>query len=127
MRTPLERRVLLCAVLLSAVLSLPIIRLAAADDVLAQIRKKTSIQAQLLGAALQELARERNFQVVYVSEEVNPLRTQGAVGDLTITEALQQLLEGTGLTFRYLDDRTVMIVPEPAPRPPKEGQSGRRR
>jgi hypothetical protein len=98
-----------------------------ADDVPAPIKKKTNIQAQSLGTALQELARDRNFQIVYVSENVTSLRTQGAFGDLTPEEALQQLLAGTGLTFRYLDEKTVMIVPDPALRGPKEGQSEPRR
>jgi iron complex outermembrane receptor protein len=124
----LERRGLLCAAVLIVALSLSVIGLAVADDALAPIKMKTDIPAQPLGAALQELARDRNFQIVYVSEEVNSLRTQGAVGDLTVSETLQQLLAGTGLTFRYLDEKTVMIVPESAaPRQPKEGQLGPRK
>jgi iron complex outermembrane receptor protein len=39
------------------------------------------------------------------------LRTPGAAGELTAREALQQLLNGTGLTFQYLDGETVTIVP----------------
>jgi hypothetical protein len=37
--------------------------------------------------------------------------TGGAMGELTFDEALTQLLLGTGLTYRYLEDRAVMIVP----------------
>lgn len=88
---------------------------AIAADVLGPTKRPTDIPAQSLGAALQELARERNFQIVYVSEDVNSLRTAGAVGNLTPTEALRELLEGTGLTFRYLDEKTVVIVPKPVP------------
>jgi iron complex outermembrane recepter protein len=85
--------------------------LAAADEVQAAIRKQTNIPAQGLGPALQMLATERNFQLVYITERIKDLRTPGAVGELTATEALQQLLIGTGLTFRYLDDKTVTIEP----------------
>lgn len=46
----------------------------------------------------------------HVSEDVNPLRIQGARGELTREEALQQLLRGTGLSFRYLDEMTIIIV-----------------
>ena len=81
-------------------LSLCIFGPARADDVHVPIRKPTSIPAQPLGPALQALARDRNFQVVFVSEDVNSLRTQGAMGELTQEEALQQLLRGTGLSFR---------------------------
>src|SRR5882672_3756887 len=82
-------------------LCLSIVGLAEADNVHASIRKETSIPSQGLGPALQTLARDRNFQIVYVSEEINSLRSHGAVGEFTSEEALKQLLKGTGLTFRY--------------------------
>jgi iron complex outermembrane receptor protein len=111
------RRVLLRATASVVALTLCITVVAIAADVLAPLKKTTNIPAQSLGVALQELAKERGFQIVYVSEDVNSLRTRGAVGDLTPTEALQKLLEGTGLTFRYLDEKTVVIVTKPAARP----------
>ena len=116
-RTFWGRRVLLRAAASFVALTLCIIVVAIADDALAPVKRATNIPAQSLGAALQELAKERGFQIVYVSEEVNSLRTKGAVGDLTPTEALQKLLEGTGLTFRYLDEKTVVILTKPARRP----------
>ena len=115
-RTFWGRRVLLRAAASFVALTLCIIVVAIADDALAPVKRATNIPAQSLGAALQELAKERGFQIVYVSEEVNSLRTKGAVGDLTPTEALQKLLEGTGLTFRYLDEKTVVILTKPARR-----------
>ena len=111
------RRVLLRAAASVVALTLCIIVVAIADDPLAPLKRTTNIPAQSLGAALQELAKERGFQIVFVSEDVNSLRTGGAVGDLTPTEALQKLLEGTGLTFRYLDEKTVVIFTQPARRP----------
>jgi outer membrane receptor protein involved in Fe transport len=94
-----------------AAVSLSVIGLAVADDVRASIRKPTNIPAQPLGPALQTLAKDRNFQVVYVSEEINSAHTHGAVGEFTSEEALKALLSGTGLTFRYLDEKTVTVVP----------------
>jgi outer membrane receptor protein involved in Fe transport len=93
-----------------AAVCLSVIGLAIADDVRASIRKPTNIPAESLSEALQTLAKNRNFQVVYVSEEVNKLRTQGAVGEFNTEEALRQLLKGTGMTYRYLDENTVTIV-----------------
>jgi iron complex outermembrane receptor protein len=93
-----------------AAVSLCLIGLAVADDVRASIRRPTNIPAQALGSALEALAKDRNFQVVYVTEELNGLRTYGAVGEFTSEEALKQLLAGTGMTFRYLDENTVTIV-----------------
>jgi iron complex outermembrane recepter protein len=110
------RRALLRAAASVVALTLCIIVVAIADDALAPLKRTTNIPAQSLGAALQELAKERGFQIVYVSEEVNSSRTGGAMGDLTPTEALQKLLEGTGLTFRYLDEKTVVILTKPASR-----------
>lgn len=98
-----------------AVVCLSIVGFAAADDVRAAVRKPTNIPAESLGAALQQLAKDRNFQIVYVSEEVNSLRTEGAVGEFNTEEALKQLLKGTGMTYRYLDEKTVTILPASMP------------
>jgi outer membrane receptor protein involved in Fe transport len=83
-----------------------------AAEVKAAVRRTTHISAQGLGPALQELAKDHGFQVLYRTEVVGDARTVGAAGELTATEALTQLLSGTGLTFRYLDDATVMLVSE---------------
>ena len=77
----------------------------------AATRQPTNIAAQELGAALQTLARERDVQFVYRSELVGEHRTGGASGNLTFEEALTQLLSGTGLTFRYLAEKAITIVP----------------
>jgi len=88
-----------------------IIGLAAADDVKAAIRKPTNIAAQHLGPALKELAAGRGLQVLYFSDIVRDLQTQGASGEMTVSEALDQLLAGTGLTYRFLDEKTVTVFP----------------
>src|ERR1700676_2711551 len=102
---------LACLSIGAAALALCISGQSVADDVSASIRKPTNIPAQDLGPALQTLAKERNFQIVYVSELINVLRTKGASGELTSEEALRRLLNGTGFTFKYLDEKTVTIVP----------------
>jgi hypothetical protein len=114
----------------AAVVCLTLIGFAAADEVKAAIRKTTDIPAQGLGPALQTLARERGFQIVYASHEVNSLRTQGARGELTSEEALNQILIGTGLTYRTFGEDAVSIVPisssagaNPAAAPPADRTS----
>jgi iron complex outermembrane receptor protein len=82
-----------------------------ADDSHASIKQETHIPPQPLGTALQTLAKDRGFQVVYESTDINPLRTNGATGELTSEEALTQLLSGTGLTYRFYDDNAVSILP----------------
>ena len=85
--------------------------IAVADDVQASIKRFTNIPAQSLGTALQTLAAEREVQLVYFSKAVDALNTPGAIGELTTDEALSKLLSGTGLSYRYLDDKTITITP----------------
>src|SRR5215469_5446564 len=68
------------------------------DDARASmIRKPTNIPAEGLVPALKQLAHERGIQVVFQSEVVGSTQTHGAVGELTTSEALTQLLAGTNL------------------------------
>ncbi|MEJ1964508.1 MAG: TonB-dependent receptor [Gammaproteobacteria bacterium] len=103
-----------------------VLGLASATEVAASIRKPISIPAQALEPALYLFAKDRDLQLIYKSEVVGDLRTVGATGELTADEALKQLLSGTGLTFRYLDDRTVTIMPPPAVAPPAGAAGGKR-
>ena len=50
--------------------------------------RETNIPAQGLGPALELLAREFDVQIVFVSEDIDQLRTQGAVGKFTPEQAL---------------------------------------
>ncbi|HXC08735.1 MAG TPA: TonB-dependent receptor [Steroidobacteraceae bacterium] len=90
---------------------------ATADNAGTSARKLTHIAAQDLGPALKQLAQSRGLQVLYLSTTVRDVQTRGANGDITANEAFDQLLNGTGLTYRYLDQNTVTIVPlsDPAP------------
>jgi iron complex outermembrane recepter protein len=98
------------AVIATAV-CLSAIGLSLAADAEASIKKATNIPAQPLVHALARLAKERGLALAYRSETVGDLQTAGAVGEFTTDEALARILSGTGLTYRYLDDKTVTIVP----------------
>jgi len=109
--------------IIATAVCLSIIGLAAGADAQASIRKATHIPPQRLDRALQELAQQRGLVVVYRSEVVAGRETSGASGELTSDEALAQLLAGTDLTYRYVDETTVTIVPaagSSAPTAPKE-------
>jgi len=97
--------------LFAAVMSLCLVGICSADNARAAVRKETNIPAEPLGAALQTLARSYDFQVLYRSEIVKDLQSPGAVGSLTSDEALIRVLSGTGLSYKYLDESTVTIVP----------------
>ena len=94
---------------LGAVLACAALGVCSAHDADAAIKRPTDIPAQALAPALQALVRERDIQLVYRAELIGGHRTGGASGDLTATEALGQLLNGTGLTYKYLDDKTITV------------------
>jgi len=95
----------------AAAACLSIVGVAAANHAAAAIKKFTDIPAQELGSALQTLAQDRDFQVVYLSDAVDKVKTSGAVGEFTADEALKKLLKGTGLSYRYLDEKTITVLP----------------
>lgn len=85
--------------------------LASADEASAFARKPTRIPPEALGSALTSVAMEFDLQVLYRTELISQAQTHGASGIFTPDEALQHVLSGTGLTYRYLDRRTVTILP----------------
>jgi iron complex outermembrane receptor protein len=74
-------------------------------------RMQTDIPALALGEALRMFAQARHIQIVYLPEELENRRTNGASGDLSADEALSLLLEGTNLDFKFLDKKTAEIEP----------------
>lgn len=103
--------VLMRVAVVAAAICLSVVGAAGAGDVRAAIREPTTIAAQPLGSALQELAKDRDFQLICNADLVRGLKTQGISGQFTPGEALATLLTRTGLTYRYLDARTVTVVP----------------
>lgn len=94
----------------SATVFLSLIGLAAAANADAATRMPTNIPAQELVSALNAMSVLRDIEVVYRPEVVGKLRTDGAVGQFNESELLNKLLSGTGLSYRYIDERTVTIV-----------------
>jgi len=82
-----------------------------ADDTQPASRKETHIPAEELGFALLTIGNDRDLDVIFVAEDVRGVRTGGVDGTLTLDEALGKILAGTGLTYRYIDRKTIMIVP----------------
>jgi iron complex outermembrane recepter protein len=99
-----------CRIILGALFTLECLsmtsRVCAADIA----RREVHIEPQALAPALRTFAKDRGVQLVYRSELVERQRTRGATGDLTVDEALDELLEGTGLRFVYLEESAVTIV-----------------
>jgi iron complex outermembrane recepter protein len=92
-------------------ISLCVIGLSLAGEARALVRRDVNIPAGGLARALQVLAKDYSFQILYRTEVVGTLQTAGAIGEFSSDEALKQLLKGTGLTWRYLDEKTITLVP----------------
>lgn len=77
----------------------------------ASMKRNVNIEAQELSSALKEFARERQLYLIFDDRDVVSHRTMGATGEMSQDEVLGRLLKDTGLTYRYLDEKTMMIVP----------------
>src|ERR1700674_1481221 len=69
----------------------------------------TDIPAQALDPALLEFARQSQLQLIYVSKVVIGRTTKGAPAGLTPVATLGRLLDGTGLSYEFLNARTVRV------------------
>lgn len=109
---------------LSVTLLFGTVAFGATPDAAALMRKPTNLPEEELRLALQTLAIERGFQFVYRADLVSGIKTHGAHGNLTMGEALSQLLQGTGLTFSYLGEKAITIEPAGVAPPARQGRAG---
>jgi iron complex outermembrane recepter protein len=64
---------------------------------------------QLLADALDKFASDTGLQLVYHSQIAAGLQSKGARAGLSAEETLRELLRGTGLTFEFINERTIAI------------------
>jgi hypothetical protein len=95
----------------------------AADDALPEHTVQAAIAAQPLTQALAAFTASTHLQLVYVSQLALGLNSQTVPAGLPAAAGLARLLEGTGLDFKFLNDRTVKLFERPrrAPRDPPAG------
>lgn len=99
-----KRKTLLVAII-STVLAAPICM-----PVLAQPQvQPVHIEASGLGAALSEVAVQWALQISYDTTLVRGLSSSSIRGDFSLQQLMDELLEGTGLQWRYLDANTLTI------------------
>lgn len=70
---------------------------------------KLKIAPQALGAALQELARQTGSQIIFFSRLTEGLATSALDDSCTLTQAIERLLAGSGLTYQHLGERTFEV------------------
>jgi outer membrane receptor protein involved in Fe transport len=67
------------------------------------------IAAQPVAQALTELAAQTGLQIIYVSEIATTQVSKGAPRGVSAREALERVLDGTGLRFEFLNHRTLRV------------------
>lgn len=75
----------------------------------AQERRVFNIPAQPLSDALTTFGRQSGLQITYRPELTAGLSSRAVSGSYTPEQALQTLLSGLGLTYRFIDANTVMV------------------
>ncbi|NER62768.1 TonB-dependent siderophore receptor [Pseudomonas sp. MAFF212427] len=75
---------------------------------------KLDIAAQPLASALNHLAEQSGLQIIYDGQIVQGKSSQGIRGAQEPQAALEQLLEGSGLTWRSTGAGSVVLEPRPA-------------
>jgi iron complex outermembrane recepter protein len=72
---------------------------------------QTAIAPQPLGDALEQWAVQNGKQLMFDADLAAGKTTRGAAAGLSEMETLSRLLDGTGLVYRVLNDRTISIFP----------------
>jgi iron complex outermembrane receptor protein len=80
-----------------------------ANCALAAATVRFNVAGQSLGKALTDLASQANINVMFDEPEVKGKRSAPLQMDATLDEALTQMLADTGLSYRLLNERTVVV------------------
>jgi iron complex outermembrane receptor protein len=99
------------AILIGVAAWVTMIGVLSAEEVTSTGPRQTEIPPQDLNSALVGLAAGFEIQLLYHTDIVKGRKSPGAVGNFTPDQALGKVLQGTGLTYRFLDKKTVTIIP----------------
>jgi iron complex outermembrane receptor protein len=77
----------------------------------AQSASMFDLPAQPLADSLRAVASQTNTNILFDRALVAGLSAKSLKAKRSVADALKQLLNGTGLTYRRVDERTVTIVP----------------
>ena len=85
------------------------------------------IAAQPLPSALIQFSQQANLQVVTSGRRIAGASSHGATGRLSVSQALDLILEDTGFTYRAIGDGTVIVSDEEKPKRASSGDGNGRR
>ena len=71
------------------------------------------ISAGAAPEALAEFVRQSGLQVLFDFDAIRRFNTHEVSGQLNPTEALSRMFEGSGLTFEFINERTITVRPRP--------------
>ncbi|WIO74799.1 TonB-dependent receptor [Porticoccaceae bacterium LTM1] len=74
------------------------------------LAKNVSVDKDSAGAALMELARQTGTQIVVPREIGNAIKLSMVKGEYTLSEALDIMLEGTGLRYEFTSEDSVLVL-----------------
>jgi iron complex outermembrane recepter protein len=78
-------------------------------------QSQTGYPKQPLSESLKQLAAQTQIQLIYLSHLASDRTAPEVPAGLTLAETLTSMLAGSGLTFRFLNERTVAIQSVEAP------------
>src|SRR5580698_8351160 len=90
-------------------------------------RVKFNLPSDEFPKAILEFYHQSKIEVLFLANDtLSQIKTQPVVGELEPREALERMLKGTGLTFRFVTEHSVTIKqpevasvpPPPPPKPP---------
>jgi len=92
---------------------------ASADDA-----KQYHIPAQSLNNALLKFSSDSGVEILYPVDKVRGLNGNTLEGSMTPAQALTRLLQGSGMTYRFVDAKTVTVEQAPTSNKPEPRSSG---
>ena len=70
-----------------------------------------SIQATTLDNALLSLAQQSEIQILFSDKGIKSRTTSSISGDMDVKDALSELLQGSGFTYKQTAERTFIVIP----------------
>ena len=70
---------------------------------------RIDIPAQSLASALTSLGAQSNLQIVFNQSQVQNLRAPGVRGEMEPAQALERLLQGTGIKYQVEGSRVTLL------------------
>ena len=75
-------------------------------------KQRLKIAASAAPVALSELVRQTGMQVLFDFDAVRNFNTREVIGQLALEDALTTMFEGSGLTYEFINDRTIAVRPQ---------------